>query len=116
MQQRRSVWLIVAALIVSSGMAGACDSTPKTDEAAKVLACVYAQAAIKPVLKSPSTADFPWCSSSMVTVGPDHTFVITSYVDSQNGFGAMVRTNYMAKMKWAGPGTSDFFMVEFTPI
>jgi hypothetical protein len=48
-------------------------------------------------LKSPSTAEFPGVfdgAMDHVERLDDHQYMITSYVDSQNGFGAVVRTNY----------------------
>ena len=58
---------------------------------------------IESYLKAPSTADFPNFS------GMDHTrylgdsmFVVNSYVDAQNGFGAMIRTSFYCKLKYKG--------------
>ena len=57
---------------------------------------------IKKRLKSPSTAKFPhYLEVNMISLGKDslnrgERFFIQGYVDSQNGFGAMIRTNYSA--------------------
>lgn len=60
----------------------------------------YAEKRVESVLKAPSTAAFPnilyWSfyrdpTSNVVTLG--------SYVDSQNGFGAMVRSNFYFQYK-----------------
>lgn len=66
-----------------------------------LLAYNYAENALKKNIKSPSTAEFP-----SVTTKKSHTYEISftdednceysidSYVDSQNGFGAMIRTDF----------------------
>lgn len=52
-------------------------------------------------LRSPSTAEFPSIFSDDVTTSyvGDCTHQITAYVDSQNGFGAMIRTHFLAEVK-----------------
>ncbi len=53
-------------------------------------------------LKSPSTAKFPsvWDDRDKhVRFVSDHTYIITSWVDSQNGFGAMIRTQFTGKIR-----------------
>ena len=71
---------------------------------------------IKKILKSPSTAKFPggfltpfedWSFSKN---GTDYT--VSSYVDSQNGFGATVRSKFTVTYEWkdgAGKVTSLIF-------
>lgn len=54
---------------------------------------------VKNRLKSPSTANFPNGKDATITLLPDGvTYKIYSYVDSQNGFGAMIRTRWYAKL------------------
>ena len=49
---------------------------------------------IKSILKSPSTADFPWDYDEW-KVGKDNgSTIIQGYVDSQNGFGAIIRSTF----------------------
>lgn len=56
---------------------------------------------VKTRLASPGSADFP----SYFTRGDSHvskngtTYTVNSYVDSQNGFGAMLRTNFSGQIK-----------------
>ena len=55
----------------------------------------HAESKIKPLLKSPSTAEFPKYSERYEKVtGIYPEFNIYSWVDSQNGFGATIRTYY----------------------
>lgn len=45
-------------------------------------------------LKSPSTAEFPYNSNHVYHVDSNR-YVVNSYVDSQNSFGAMIRTRFV---------------------
>ena len=53
---------------------------------------------INSVLKSPSTAKYPGMSEWKITKGYGEWDVI-SYVDSQNGFGATLRSYFEIKIK-----------------
>lgn len=53
-------------------------------------------------LKAPKTADFASMSNSSISSLNSDTYTISSYVDSQNGFGAMVRTKFICKVKYVG--------------
>lgn len=62
----------------------------------KILAYNYAKDFVKKKLKSPSSAVFPDSQHKVDNteyVG-NATYEINSYVDSQNSFGAMIRTNF----------------------
>lgn len=56
------------------------------------------QETIKKLLKSPSTAEFPnileWYIEKV-----DGEIIVRSYVDSQNGFGATIRSEFQIKIK-----------------
>jgi len=56
------------------------------------------QEALKKVLKSPSTAKFPnileWSIEKV-----NGEIIVNSYVDSENGFGAMIRSEFQLKVK-----------------
>lgn len=68
-----------------------------TDGAAWRMSCDAVQAA----LKSPATAVFPDRSTASFTPGVD-LLVVASYVDSQNSFGAIVRSNWVVAVKKSG--------------
>lgn len=60
---------------------------------------------LKQKLKAPSTADFPSVSKarySIEMINDETIYVVSSYVDAQNSFGAMIRTNYTIKMRKSG--------------
>lgn len=70
-------------------------------------AFVYAQLFVKDRLISPSSADFPTIVDSATYVfeisrDPPNTctWSVSSYVDSQNAFGAMLRTYYSVKLTY----------------
>lgn len=65
---------------------------------------LWAEDNIKKILKSPSTAEFPggflspfedWSFSKNGT-----SYTVSSYVDSQNGFGAMIRSQFTITYEW----------------
>lgn len=68
------------------------------EEEQKTLAYVYSQLCVKQKLKSPSSAKFPYTDEAEILKENDSTYLIKSYVDSQNSFGAMLRTNYLCEV------------------
>ncbi len=52
---------------------------------------------VKRRLKAPSTAEFPW-SGQKAAKTAHGTYVVQSYVDAQNGFGAMIRNHYVCEV------------------
>lgn len=57
---------------------------------------------VKERLKSPSTAEFPGIldgRSDHVTKTGDQAYLIVSYVDSQNSFGATIRSQFIGEVK-----------------
>lgn len=52
-------------------------------------------------LKSPASAEFPTLDFQAFPRGQD-TYAIRSYVDSQNSFGAKIRTDFFCEVKWNG--------------
>ena len=71
---------------------------------------------IKSQLKSPSTAKFPGVFAGKldhVSAIGNQTYIIRSYVDSQNGFGAIIRTNFIGKIKQIGANNWKLLSLEF---
>ena len=65
--------------------------------------CNSAQSDVSNYLKSPSTAVYPDVLGDDWTVVRDSDFFyVSSYVDSQNGFGATLRTTFIARYTWSG--------------
>jgi len=65
-------------------------------------AFVMSQTFVEKQLKAPATAKFPLYSESKVTDLGDGKYKVDSYVDAQNSFGAMIRTNYTCTLKYVG--------------
>jgi hypothetical protein len=68
-------------------------STPANKTLDDISAYVEAQDYVKQALKSPSTAKFPGTDFLVHHFG-DNEYEVVSYVDSQNSFGAMIRSNW----------------------
>lgn len=66
--------------------------------------CNSAQSDVSNYLKSPSTAVYPDVLGDDWTrfVRDSDFFYVSSYVDSQNGFGATLRTTFIARYTWSG--------------
>lgn len=58
---------------------------------------------VEKILKSPSTAEFPssYLHADIKEVNTN-TFVVKSYVDAENSFGAKIRTDFMVKYERTG--------------
>lgn len=79
------------------------DRLVTSDELATI--SVRSETLVKSVLKAPSTAEFP----SLVTEQSEwnvrqngERYIVTSWVDAENSFGAMVRSNYAIAFNWDG--------------
>ncbi len=58
---------------------------------------------IERYLLSPGSSKYPFEAPNEVTkYSGDSIYTVESYVDSQNGFGALLRTQYSAKVKYNG--------------
>lgn len=93
--------LIAIVLVSGFGiwrMSGETESQKKTNH---VSAYVQCQGLVKERLRAPATADFPFAEYTSWDMGND-TWVVKSYVDSQNGFGAMLRSNWHCKVQYVG--------------
>lgn len=56
---------------------------------------------ITQALKSPSTADFPFDDYKAINLGNDR-YEVSSYVDSENSFGANIRSTWKVVLKYKG--------------
>lgn len=74
------------------------------DSLQSITLCNAAISDIKSYLKAPATAQFPEAndSSAWDISWDDDYFYVSSYVDSQNSFGALVRTQFTATYTWDG--------------
>ena len=75
-------------------------------EATDSQAYIISQNYVKEVLKAPATADFPFADYSHIKNDED-THTVASYVDSENSFGANVRSNWTVTLTFKGGDWSD---------
>ncbi len=107
-------FFIALSLIAIFAVSHAIDNTPtvRTSSSASTSvdsydACAYAQVFVKRQLKAPSTAKFPYCSTATI-VHDGNTWTVLSYVDAQNSFGAMLRSEFIAVIEYR-PGTKEWY-------
>lgn len=74
---------------------------------------VYAETFIERLLKAPSTADF--CSSTATDLG-DGRWKVVSCVDSENSYGAMIRSNWSAIVHFTGGDPDDLSVWELEQV
>lgn len=67
----------------------------------EIVSVRLAKESVKQILKAPSTAEFPG-ENQRIWYLPDSTVIVKGAVDSQNSFGAMLRSNFYFKAKWYG--------------
>jgi len=89
-----ALWLLssITAGIGTSGGTSSSSSSVDPDISNKIYAVACANFKVENSLKSPSTADFPW-GVEAEALG-NSKYGVDSYVDSQNGFGATIRTDF----------------------
>jgi hypothetical protein len=61
-----------------------------------MMAYAMSQQFVTDQLRAPATAEFPWADEARVKPLGDCRFRVAAHVDSQNGFGALIRTHYTA--------------------
>ena len=76
----------------------------------KVGPVTRAQLIVKQALKCRTTASFPWSMDEYDVMGFDTDWTVSGYVDSQNGFGAKVRTNW--KVEFVNSPNGDLDRIE----
>lgn len=82
----------------------------KTDSATDLEIVVEAEEIVKKSLKSPSTAKFPGYREVIIkrfmnkapNRAPNEAYEVSSYVDSQNSFGAMIRSTWTVVFEYVG--------------
>lgn len=104
---------ILAVVPVAVLALAACGSSSTSDGITAYVAC---QVEIEKVLKSPGTADYPPMSTTR-HYNEGNRWDFRSYVDSQNGFGGVVRTNYACDAVVLGEtGVVNRLVVDGQPI
>lgn len=68
----------------------------------KTGACIMSNKFVEQQLVSPASAKFQKCYDQQIIYKGDRTYYVNGYVDSQNGFGAMLRTSYSVEIQDLG--------------
>ena len=97
------VIIITIAFTCCDGCGG--DSKSDKEGHSEVEAWVAAKIEVENNLKSPKTASFPWSYEEYVTKINDNIFKVRAYVDSENSFGANIRTNFSCTVEFTGEDT-----------
>lgn len=105
-------WLIAILIVgVITLLAKFNPRDPCSDE---VMAFVMSEQFAKERLKSPATAEFASITDNGVSVFPQGgcKFTVKSYVDAQNGFGANIRTRFIAQLS-ADKSSGEWDLINF---
>lgn len=87
------------------------NSEPSEDD--KSFAWAAAKREVKGILKAPSTAKFPFSYLNEDIEEVDiNTFVVESYVDAENSFGAKIRVDFMVKLERTGENTYNVLDIQ----
>lgn len=112
MKQRGIAFVALAVLILAQVACGG-GSASQND---RFNACVMARSYMTQRLKSPATAQFQSCSSANIAKESDGvTWLIVSQVDSQNSFGATVRTTFSMRIRYKGGDKWELLDLETIP-
>ncbi len=68
-------------------------------------AYVVCQEFVEDRLKAPATADFPGGSFDYTTHNGGGRYTVDAFVDSENSFGAQVRTDFVCVVQWQSGDT-----------
>lgn len=80
---------------------------------ARAITATLCEQAMTSRLRSPSTADYPFGHVASVTPdGASNRYRLVSHVDSQNGFGATIRTRFRCVVEGRGENMSRYKVVE----
>ncbi len=101
-----AIFIVAPMVMVSVGSKKPLSPEAQKQQEAEQLAtdaCEAAKKAITGALKAPSTAEFPGCflgrDQIEIRSNPEKTiYMVRSWVDSQNSFGAMVRTKWAVEL------------------
>ena len=74
-----------------------------------------AQKLMKDQLKAPATAKFASCSRDAASYAGNGEFIVSSYVDSENSYGAMLRMSFVMRIKSLGNDRWQMLQVVTTP-
>lgn len=108
----KKITALVIALCLVLVLVG-CGGGEKPEHSATA-ADVMMQQFVLEKLKSPGSAEFASVYDTKSEYAGDNVYIVKSYVDSQNSFGAKIRTNYIGKIKYVGEDKWELVELHFT--
>ena len=109
MKNTTPVWLgfVILLAVLTFYRCNPSPASPPATPTPKILhsdvgAWVACQQFVEQRLKSPATADFPANYPQYTKLITDTTYRVDAYVDSQNSFEAMIRTEFTCEVKQTG--------------
>ena len=91
------VFLILVGLVVVGSLMPRDSADVERDR--KIEAYVMCENFVKDRLRSPASAEFPGSREATIQPVSEGDYEVSAYVDSQNGFGAMIRTRFTCTVK-----------------
>ena len=106
--------LVIAAIFVVificlMSRCGSDSSEPEVDKGDSTDAYLVCQDFVSEGLKAPSTAEFASMSNSTINNTSGDYWSVSSYVDAQNSFGAMIRTHFVCELTYRG---DDYYRLD----
>lgn len=99
----KHLWIVIIGILLFLIVGfNTCNSEMEPNEPDNVDHVLNAQNFVKKNLKAPSTAKFPPTTTARVYPTGTDSYRVHSYVDSQNGFGAMLRSDWVVEFRYVG--------------
>ena len=99
----KQAWFIVVVIVAVLFVA-----MQNPDKISKAEAIAAAEIRIEFVLKAPATAQFCPVNEYLVGISQEEGIaVVSGYVDSQNGFGAMIRNKFIVELHFVDEDNTD---------
>jgi hypothetical protein len=89
------VFGLIAVMVVISGIGNRIVGDETADNA-----CTEAHILVSHDLVAPGSADFSYCSNDTAKKGSDGIWSVAGYVDSQNAFGAKLRSSFLVQLRY----------------
>jgi hypothetical protein len=127
-RQRMAISVLIILILAAVIILGQPDNSPSgraraaqesayrayRDSAFNAIAPEYAcEQYVRATLKAPRTAEFPSSSEWRWAQKATNRFIVQAYVDAQNSFGAMLRTNFQCDVLHVGATDLDWRVVDF---
>lgn len=106
----RRLLIVVALFAVGcGGTSASVEPSGFTESEVEELAYDVCQQAVEMELRAPATAEWPSLDEVTVVARPNRRYDVEGFVDSQNGFGALIRSDVYCGLRQVGE--SDRFRV-----